>query len=154
MMGQDPRTRGLAIGSLAALGLAIASAGGAALACERSDFEGAVGEAAGTLGDMNNRNTPLFQEKLRLLKDKRKWTYDEFVKQAEPLVADEQITAYDQRSADHLVRINTMGDEGANAARPDCKLLDTLRANMTALVETQTQKWAYMFAKVDAELAK
>ncbi len=89
-----------------------------------------------------------------MLKDKRQWTYDEFVRQAAPLVADERITEFDQKSADHLLRINTMGDAGASAASLDCKLLETLRSNMAALVETQTQKWAYMFGKIDAEIAK
>ncbi len=136
------------------MGLLAIGASSTTAACERADFEGVVAEAAGTLVDMNSRNTPLFQEKLRALKDKRKWTYDEFVSRAAPLVADDQITTYDQRSADYLVRINSMGDEGATSAKPDCKLLDTLRANMAALVDTQTQKWTYMFGKVDAELVK
>lgn len=152
MMRRGTRSRRWAGGALA--GLAVACAGQPASACARTDFEGVVAEAAGTLVDMNNRNTPLFQEKLRALKDKRSWTYDEFVKQAAPLVADDRISAYDQKSADYLLRINSMGDEGANAAKPDCKLLDSLRANMSALVDTQTQKWSYMFGKVDAELAR
>jgi hypothetical protein len=122
--------------------------------CERADFEGVVGTASATLRDMTAENTPVFQEKLRQLKDKRDWSYDQFVKEAAPLVADEQIAAFDAKSVDYLTRINTMGGEAAGDAKPDCRLLDTLRANMAALVQTQKQKWAYMFGKLDAEMAK
>jgi hypothetical protein len=125
-----------------------------AQACERADFEGVVGTASATLRDMTAENTPIFQEKLRQLKDKRAWSYEQFVKEAAPLVADEQIAAFDAKSVDYLSRINAMGGEATGDAKPDCRLLDTLRANMAALVETQKQKWAYMFGKLDAEMAK
>ena len=103
---------------------------------------------------MTNRNTPDFQDRLRALKTKRGWSTDEFVKAAAPLVADDKIAEFDQKSAEYLMKINNLGGEGANTAAPDCRLLETLRSDMTALVETQTQKWAYMFGKLDAELAK
>jgi hypothetical protein len=122
--------------------------------CARSDFEAVVGTASGTLRDMTARNTPAFQNKLRLLKDKRGWSYDEFVKQAAPLVTDERIAEFDTKSADYLMQINTMGGEAANGGEADCKLLETLRSKMAALVETQTEKWAYMFGKLEAEMIK
>ncbi len=122
--------------------------------CERTDFETAVGTASATLRDMTNRNTPDFQDKLRALRDKRGWNTEEFVKAAAPLVADERISEFDQKSAEYLMKINNLGGEGANTAAPDCRLLDALRLNMAELVDTQTQKWAYMFGKLDAEMAK
>ena len=103
---------------------------------------------------MTNRNTPDFQDRLRALRDKRGWSTEEFVKAAAPLVADERITEFDQKSAEYLMKINNLGGEGAGSAKPDCELLATLRSNMSELVETQTQKWAYMFGKLDAEIAK
>ena len=122
--------------------------------CERADFESAVGTASATLREMTNRNTPDFQDRLRALRDKRGWSTEEFVKAAAPLVADERITEFDQKSAEYLMKINNLGGEGASSAKPDCDLLATLRSNMSELVETQTQKWAYMFGKLDAEIAK
>jgi hypothetical protein len=122
--------------------------------CERADFESAVGTASMTLREMTNRNTPEFQDKLRALKEKRGWSTEEFVKAAAPLVADDRIAEFDQKSAEFLMKINNLGGEGANTEAPDCRLLEALRASMTQLVETQTQKWAYMFGKLEAEMAK
>ena len=122
--------------------------------CERADFESAVGTASMTLREMTNRNTPEFQEKLRALKEKRGWSTEEFVKAAAPLVADDRIAEFDQKSAEFLMKINNLGGEGASTAAPDCRLLEALRASMTQLVDTQTQKWAYMFGKLEAEMAK
>ena len=122
--------------------------------CARADFEAAVGTASTTLREMTNRNTPDFQDRLRALKEKRGWSNEEFVKAAAPLVADDRIAEFDQKSAEYLMQINNLGGEGAGTATPDCRLLETLRTNMSALVETQTQKWAYMFGKLDAELAR
>ena len=67
-----------------------ALAGGAVAACERADFEQAVGTASATLRDMTNQNTPEFQNRLRALKAKRGWSTEDFVKAAAPLVADER----------------------------------------------------------------
>lgn len=142
--------------AVAAVGLAgvLAAAPVSAWACERADFEAVVDDAAAALRELNHKNRPTFQDKLRSLKEKRGWSHDEFMKEAAPFVADETIADYDQSSTDLLTEISTMGQEGADAATPDCKLLGDLRARLGRLVETQTAKWTYMFAKLEAELAK
>ncbi len=126
----------------------------APLACEKADFEAVVDEAAAALRDLNLKNRPTFQDKLRGLKDKRGWNHDQFMKEAAPFVADAKIAEYDQASTDLLTEISTLGQEGADASTPDCKLLAELRARMKTLVDTQTAKWAYMFGKLDAEVVK
>jgi hypothetical protein len=148
------RLIGPALALMAAAALCAPSGAAAAETCARADFEAVVGGASTTLRDMTSRNTPSFQEKLRQLKDKRGWTYEQFVKEAAPLVADETIADFDAKSADYLNRINTMGGEASGSGAPDCRLLGTLRDNMSALVDTQTRKWTYMFGKLEAELAK
>ncbi len=127
---------------------------GTAVACERADFEAVVDEAAAALRDLNLKNKPTFQDKLRVLKDKRGWSHDQFMKEAAPFVLDDRIAEYDQTSTDLLAEISTLGQEGADATTPDCKLLEELRSRMATLVESQTAKWTYMFGKLDAELAK
>lgn len=122
--------------------------------CSKADFEQVVEQAAGVLRDLNFKNKPLFQEKLRSLKDKRGWTHDQFMKEAAPFVRDEKIVAFDTSTDELLSAIASMGQEGANAKTPDCALLLELRARMTVLVETQTSKWSYMFEKIEAELWK
>jgi hypothetical protein len=142
----------LAAALLAGLGIVMPTA--QAQSCTRTDFESVVNTASTTLRDMTQRNTSSFQEKLRQLRDKRGWTYEQFVKEAAPFVADDRIAEYDTKSADFLNAINAMSGEAANEAKVDCRLLEPLRGNMTALVGTQTEKWAYMFGRLDSELAK
>jgi hypothetical protein len=120
--------------------------------CAKGDFESVVNEAGAVLRDLNRQNTPLFQAKLRQLKDKRKWSNDEFLKEAEPFVRDEQILGFDQKSESLLGRITGGGAGGSEA--PDCAVLAGLRTALAQLVDTQKAKWTYMFAKIDKELAK
>jgi hypothetical protein len=122
--------------------------------CSKADFEAVVDEAAGALRDLARQNTPAFQGKLRQLKGKRGWSDDQFVKEAEPLVRDDKIAGFDQKSEDLLLRITSGGQSGAADGPPDCKLVAELRAVMQSLLETQKAKWAYMFEKIEAELRK
>jgi len=122
--------------------------------CTKADFEAVVNEAGAALRDLNRQNTPTFQAKLRELKDKRGWSNDQFLKEAEPFVRDNEIVAHDQKSEQLLTRITGAGQEGASGAGPDCGLLAELRAALKSLVETQKSKWTYMFAKIEKELAK
>jgi len=121
--------------------------------CTKADFEAVVDEAAAALRDLNATHKPDFQERLRLLKDKRGWDYATFMKEAAPFVQDDRIREFDQQSAEFLGRINNLGTEGASAETPDCTLLIEVRANMNALVESQKSKWTYMFEKISKEIA-
>jgi hypothetical protein len=123
-------------------------------ACAKTDFEAVVDEAAEALRDLNQKHKPEFQERLRGLKDKRGWDHDQFMKEAAPFVKDDKITSYETRSFQLLEEISTLGQDGATAATPDCALLIELQARMKLLVDIQTEKWTYMFAKIDGEMAK
>ena len=150
-----PRARFLAVVGL--LGAAVAgSAAGLAQTppCSKGDFEAVVDEAAGALRELAQQNTPPFQGKLRQLKGKRGWSDDQFVREAEPLVRDDKIAGFDEKSEEFLLRITSGGQAGAADGAPDCKRLAELRAVMGSLVETQKAKWAYMFEKIEAELRK
>jgi hypothetical protein len=121
----------------------------AAAPCGRDDFEAVVEESATALRDLNNANKPLFQDKLRTLKDKRGWSHDQFLVEAAPFVRDDTITVFDRTTDELLSAISQLGQEGAAAKAPDCGLLLELRARMRLLVETQKAKWSYMFDKID-----
>lgn len=129
--------------------LSVAAQGGT---CAKTDFEGVVESAAASLRDLHQRNTPGFQDKLRLLRDRRQWSAEDFMDKAAPFVQDDQIAGFDQRSNDLLAKINSMGEAGAASGTPDCMLLDELRATMKSLIDTQIEKWAYMFAKLERGL--
>jgi len=122
--------------------------------CSKADFEAVVDEAAGALRTLNQQNTPSFQGKLRQLKDKRGWSHDQFMIEAAPLVRDDTIIGFDQKSEELLTRITSGGQSGAGGRAPDCALLSDLRREMTTLVETQKAKWAYMFDRIEQELKK
>jgi len=134
--------------------LAGARAAEAQAPCSKADFEAVVDEAAGALRDLAQQNTPHFQASLRQLKTKRGWSDEQFLKEAEPLVRDDKIAGFDQKSEELLARITGGGQAGASGGSPDCTLLASLRASMAALVETQKAKWAYMFGKIEGELKK
>ena len=143
--------------SLAALILSLALPAGAgrllAQTCSKSEFEAVVDEAGAALRNLNQHNTPAFQAKLRLLRDKRSWTHDQFLKQATPFVRDERIAGFDRKSEELLARITTDSQPPSPGKAADCALLAELRASMQTLIETQKAKWSYMFEKIDKELA-
>ena len=122
--------------------------------CARSDFEVVVETAAAALRDLNLKHKPAFQEKLRNLKEKRGWSHDQFLKEAAPLVRDDEIAAYERTTEELLDTISNLGQEGSAAKSPDCGMLVQLQEHMKRLVATQTAKWDYMFAKVETELWK
>jgi hypothetical protein len=123
-------------------------------ACSRMQFEAVVADAAGALRDLNAQNRPLFQSKLRALKDKRGWSHEQFLREATPLVQDTTTETYDKESTSFLEKIQSMGEEGATAKEPDCSHLTELRTTMQSLVASQNAKWQYMLKRVDEELAK
>ena len=125
-----------------------------ATVCDKAEFESAVDEAAMALRELNNRNRPEFQTRLGALKEKRGWSDDQFLKEAAPMVQDDRIAEFEEESNKLLASIATMGTEGASAKVPDCAMLEELRRLMGVLIETQASKWAYMFEKLDTELAK
>ncbi len=122
--------------------------------CSKSDFEAVVDSAAAALRDLNLKNRPVFQEKLRELKAKRAWSDDQFMKEAAPLVKDAKTDTLDSVSSTMLAKITAMGEAGAAAKSPDCALMTELNGYMQQLVTAQTDKWTYLFEKLAAEMAK
>jgi hypothetical protein len=77
--------------------------------CTREAFEQAVGQSAAALRDLTGANRPVFQIRLRELKDKRGWDHSQFLREAAPIVQDERTDAYDKQSATLLDEIERMG---------------------------------------------
>ena len=111
-------------------------------------------DSAAALRDLNVKNKPVFQDKLKQLKEKRGWTHEQFLTEAAPFVRDDKTAEFDQQTEDLLSAMSTLGQEGAAAATPDCAVLLELRARLKVLVDTQNAKWAYMFQKLETELWK
>ena len=142
----------------ALLALALLLPGGSVKAqaadCTREAFEQAVGQSAEALRDLTGQNRPVFQTRLRELKDKRGWDHTQFLREAAPIVQDARTDAYDKDSATLLEEISRMGAEGSAAPTPDCAALQRLKGNMQALVDAQRAKWAYLIEKVERELGR
>ena len=134
--------------------LLLPMATGGAQACAKADFEAVVTDAANALRDLNQKYKPPYQARLKDLKEKRGWSYDQFLKEAAPLVQDAKIAEYDERTAAFLEKIQTMGTEGANTAEPQCAALAEVQRVMKALVDVQKDKWAYLFGRIEQELAR
>ncbi len=144
------------LGALAMLlsWLGAASAQTVSPACERTQFEAVVDDAGAVLRTLTQKNSPAFQAKLRALKDKRGWSHDQFLAEGARFVRDDTIAAFEDRSATLLAKINGAGGDVVQTTGGDCARLADLKADMTALVEIQNQKWTYMFTTLDAELAR
>jgi hypothetical protein len=123
-------------------------------ACKREAFEEAVDLSAAALRDLTGLNRPVFQIRLRELKDKRGWDHNQFLREAAPIVQDTRTDAFDKESANLLEEIARMGAEGSAAATPDCEALARLKSRMEALVDAQRGKWAYLIGKVEQELGR
>jgi hypothetical protein len=144
-------------GRILLLALAIVAAmpaGAAEVTCTRDDFAAVVDEAGDLLRRMTSENTPRFQGELRLLKEQRGWSEEEFLEAARPLVQNERIAAYDDIANGFLANINRLGTGGDSKTPPDCRLLIELRGHLFGLVETMKAKWAYMFARLRSEKAE
>jgi hypothetical protein len=120
-----------------------------AQSCSRAEFEAVVDAASTTLTSINASNAPAFQAKLRQLKDKRGWTNEQLMREGEPFVRDQTIQSFDQAAMQLMAKINS-----ADSGEADCAALTGLRQSLAALIETQTAKWAYMFAQIDKALAE
>ncbi len=128
---------------------AVAMTSANAETCQRAEFEAVVDQASATLVEVAQKNAPQFQSRLRALKDKRGWTNEQLMTGGATFVRDDTISSFDEKSEQLLITINSQASDGA-----DCKSLAELKLAMASLVETQTAKWAYMFDKIDKELAK
>ncbi len=122
--------------------------------CPKAEFEAVVEAAAAALRELNQKNKPLYQARLRELREKRNWTQDQFFREAAPLVQDEKIAEFDQRSQAFLERMQSMGAAVPASGGQTCKALAEVRGYMNSLVEVQTAKWTYMFERLDEQLKR
>ena len=133
--------------------LASATAGlaqnAAPVACARTEFEAVVDDAGEALRTLTQKNSPVFQAKLRALKDKRGWSHEQFLADGARFVRDDTISRFEDKSSTLLAKINGAGGDVVNATATDCTRLADLKADMAALVAIQNEKWAYMFTTLD-----
>lgn len=133
--------------------------------CERDAFAKVVSEAGAELTAMNDANKRDFQAKLKALRARKGWSDEDYPAKAAPLVRDERMAAYDAQTQALLAKVSELGAPAQTAALAGalpaigggeaqrCDMLAKLRALMAEVVAANRAKWAYMLAKIDAELA-
>lgn len=126
----------------------------AEVVCTRDDFAAVVDEAGDALRKLTGENTPRFQARLRVLKERMSWDDEEFLSEARPFVQNERVSAYDEIANGFLANINRLGNDGSGQSVPDCRLLIELRGHLFGLVETLKAKWTYMFGKLEQAMAQ
>jgi hypothetical protein len=131
------------------LPLMLAPAGAAE--CRKEDFAAVVDQSGQVLRALTDENKSPFQEKLRLLQQKNGWTDQQFLTEARPYVVDDKIKALDEEANGLLTGIATLGDT-SGAKQPDCAVLDSLKGNLTKLVDVVKAKWRHMDDKLVAAL--
>ena len=124
----------------------------AGMSCTPEEFAEVVDSAGTTLRAMIADRAPRFQAMLRVLKTRRGWDEQTFIREGRTYVEDDQIIAYDEMTAQLLAKINSLGSEDTSGGEPDCELLAELDGHLDQLVRTVDAKWQYMFARVERAL--
>ncbi|HEX6001721.1 MAG TPA: DUF1134 domain-containing protein [Hyphomicrobiaceae bacterium] len=141
----------LIIGGLLLL-TSLHSGPGDAADCTSDDFAKAVTEAGAALRKLSADNTPRLQEKMSLLKAKRKWPDAGYEDRAYEELQDERVAGLDASANALLARIDTLGTVDAGAA-PDCSKLEELQAVSLELQATVKTRTAYLISKIDQILS-
>lgn len=115
-----------------------------------------VGQASKALTIMNKDKTASFQQRLRELKRKRGWTDQQMLSLAAPIVENEAVAQYDQRTKGIYAQISSLGKADVGKVDRDgrCVVRDKLDSLLTELVENNVQRWAMITDALEAELAK
>ena len=135
---------------LAAFLIVTASNGARAATCSKDDFGAAVDEAGQRLRQLNDEQAPKIAKALNLLKTSYGWTDEEMNRQGQTLAQDARTAALDEEANGILSEIDTIADQAANAASPDCRALAVLRDKTDRLIATIGAKWSYSFERMEA----
>lgn len=119
--------------------------------CGREALTAIVAQASKALTIMNKDKTASFQLRLKELKAKRRWTDEQLLQEAAPIVKNPSVAAFDTKTKAIFGQITGLGSE---QAQPTCAMRDKLNELLAALVKNNVEKWALIMDAVDAELSK
>ena len=132
---------------LTAAALAISGAVTSANAepCTAADFADAVDKSGAALRAFTLEAQPKLQERMRRYSDLKKLPAAGYEDAALDAIQDSKLTAFDEKSAAMLLRIDSLG-RVAEGASPDCGKLEDVKALSRELLSVMKAKSDYMLA--------
>ena len=99
--------------------------------CDRDHLSKAVAAVSSKLEKMKSVYAEAFQQKLRQLKKQKRWSDQEFIKNAATFVKNEKIEAYDAQNKELMASIAALGGNDTQTKKqPDCVMLVQLNSRL------------------------
>jgi hypothetical protein len=118
--------------------------------CAPDSFAASIDASGAALRTFNADAQPKLKERIRTLRDKKKWG-DDYEEKAYDYLQDGRTAEFDVRSNELLDKIDTLGRQG-EAGGADCSKLNELKASGEALLSVMREKSTYLLGKVDLEI--
>lgn len=122
-------------------------------ACRAADFATAVDKSGATLRAFTLDAQPKLQERMRRYSEVAKLDSAEYESSAIDAIQDDKLAALDEKSANMLLRIDTLG-RVAEGETPDCSKLAEISTMSRDLLAVMKEKADYMLARLDAKIAE
>ncbi|MEZ5842141.1 MAG: EipA family protein [Hyphomicrobiaceae bacterium] len=118
-----------------------------AATCDRENFAAVAEQMTADLRALNGRRQGELRERLADLAKRRGWPEGEAEERLVALLANGELKALDARAGQLLVRIDELGDRGAESG--SCRDLDELKRAARELVETTSVKLDRIASRLD-----
>lgn len=121
-------------------------------ACRAADFATAVDKSGATLRAFTLDAQPKLQERMRRYSEVKKLDTADYEAAALDAIGDDKLTALDEKSANMLLRIDSLG-RVPDGQEPDCSKLNDIASLSRELLAVMKEKSDYMLARLDAKIA-
>lgn len=121
--------------------------------CSAQDFATAVDKSGATLRAFTLDAQPKLQERMRRYSEVSKLDSADYEASAIEAIQDNKLTALDEKSANMLLRIDSLG-RVAEGTEPDCSKLAEIATLSRDLLGVMKEKSDYMLARFDAKIAE
>ena len=122
-------------------------------ACRAAGFATAVDKSGATLRAFTLDAQPKLQERMRRYSEVKKLDNADYEAAALDAINDDKLTALDEKSANMLLRIDSLG-RVAEGTEPDCSKLNDITTLSRDLLAVMKEKSDYMLARLDAKIAE
>ena len=124
----------------------------AAATCTPADIAAAVDQSGAQLRAFTAEVQPKIQDRLRRYRDAKKMPEAGFESAALDAVQDAKLDAFDAKSSDLLLKVDTLGRVEDGAA-PDCARISEIKSASGVLLSVMREKSDYMIARLDTQIA-
>ncbi|PPC79932.1 MAG: hypothetical protein CTY31_03465 [Hyphomicrobium sp.] len=120
--------------------------------CNAADFAAAVDKSGASLRDFSIKAQPQLRDRIRRYAVAAKIPDTEPEDAALDAIQDAKLTSLDEKSAELLLKIDTLG-RLPDASPPDCAKLEEIKILTRDMLAVMQQKSDYMLARLDAKIA-